>query len=168
MVIIFAGCDCSGKSTCFNKMDKSSGRFEKGVATENLEFAIANLKTDVLFNLFVVYDRHPIIDDIVYSQVFSHKESKLVSKIEDLSALLSHCCVIYFDCDNNIIANRMKERGDEYVTESQIPEIKDEYEKAFKLLKLNPHRVDTSNANPDEVYKQVMEVIEYERRNKEH
>lgn len=163
MVVILEGCDCAGKSTCFDMMDKSSGRFEKGVAGADMEFARANLEMDLLLDLYVVHDRHPLIDDLVYSQVFTHEQSKYIDRLDEISKLINQCLIIYFECDDNVIAQRMAARGDDYVTKSQIPEIKSEYERVFELLKVNPMRVDTTNADPETVFNKVMEVINHEK-----
>lgn len=159
MVVILVGCDCTGKSTCVDSMDKSIGKFCKGSANVDLTMAIMNLESDLIKQGLVIHDRIPLIDDIVYSQVFSHRPSRLMNRVIEISELLEKCIVIYFDCDNEEIARRMRERGDHYVEENQIPEIKEEYEKTFEILGINPIRIDTTHKTPEVVYDEVMEVI---------
>lgn len=159
MVVIFAGCDCAGKSTCFNLIDKSIWTKKKGVASSNLSADIETLKSEVESGSYVMYDRNPVLDDFVYSQIFSHKDSELMDKIPEVSDLLRKCIIIYFDCDDGEIIRRMRKRGDEYVEESQIPEIKAEYEKVFKLLNIEPNRISTTYRDPYDVAEDVEDII---------
>lgn len=158
MIIVFAGCDCSGKSTCVNMMDKSQWVIKKGVANSDLKKVISSLD----FKKDIIYDRIPLIDDFVYSRVFSGKESDFIKSKDEIIGLLKKCTVIYFDCADDVLIQRMKSRGDKYITPDQIPQIKSEYEKTFELLNVNPTRIDTTHASKIEVLNKVIEVIENE------
>lgn len=159
MVVIFAGCDCAGKSTCFNLIDKSIWTKKKGVASANLKADIETLRSEVESGSYVMYDRNPVLDDFVYSQIFSHKDSELMDRIPEVSDLLRKCIIIYFDCDDGEIIRRMRKRGDEYVEESQISEIKAEYEKVFNLLNIEPSRISTTYRDPYDVAEDVEDII---------
>lgn len=159
MIIIFAGCDCTGKSTCFNLMNKSSYAAYKGSANSDPKGALFRLKYDLMLNIRAIHDRIPLIDDFVYSQIFSGKPSELMSEVNEIKRVLKKCLVFYFDCDNQIIAKRMEERGDDYISASQIPEIKIAYKKTFNLLDIKPVVIDTTHLSPEEVKEKVEEVI---------
>lgn len=163
MIIIFAGCDCTGKSTYANMIDKSIWTLKKGSVNSDLKATIETLKEDLLFRRDVIHDRIPIIDDFVYSQIFSQRPSTLMPQVHEISVLLNYCVVIYFDCNNGEIVRRMRKRGDDYITEDQIPLIKSEYEKTFELLNVTPYRIDTTYSDPEEVLDEIMEVITSEK-----
>lgn len=165
MIVIFAGCDCTGKSTYASMMDKSIWQLRKGSANSDPGAAITILKSDMIEYDNVLYDRIPLIDDIVYSQVFSKKDSVLVSHKDQIHNLLSQCCVIYFICENQVILDRLRKRGDEYITDDQIPEIKNEYRKTFELLDIHPHIIDTTYGSEEKIFKEIMEVINNESKN---
>lgn len=162
MVVIFAGCDCTGKSTYASMMDKGIWKIKKGTVNNDLRAAIDELETSIKNNDNILYDRIPLIDDIVYSRVFSKKDSVLIEEKDRIHNLLSHCCIIYFMCDTYIIKERLRKRGDKYIIESQIPEIKKGYRKAFSLLDIHPHTVDTTRSRKETILKHIMGVIKNE------
>lgn len=167
MVVIFVGCDCAGKSTCFEQMDKESGTFIKGQPTDNMKKQIQYMQELANGKERVVFDRVPIIDDIVYKPVFAKKDSELLhpdhyDDLRAVKAILNKCCVIYFECSTQILAERLNSRGDELVTVDQLEEIKNNYRSAFAVLNLTPYSVDTGKMTPEEVYTHVKGIIEYE------
>lgn len=162
MIVIFAGCDCTGKSTYASMMDKYVWALKKGSANDDLKNTIETLEEDLLFGRNIIHDRIPIIDDFVYSQIFSQKPSILMPRVSEISELLNRCVVIYFDCNDGEIIRRLRKRGDDYITEDQIPLIKSEYEKTFELLNVTPHRINTTYADPEKIIEEITEVIENE------
>lgn len=159
MIVIFAGCDCAGKSTYASMMDKSIWEIKKGTANSDPVAAIDMLREELKNNENILHDRIPLIDDIVYSQVFSKKDSILVSRKDEIHDLLKQCCIIYFTCETYVIKDRLKKRGDNYITEDQIPQIKREYRKAFNFLDIHPYVIDTTTSRKEKVFKKIMEVI---------
>ena len=164
MIVIFVGCDCTGKSTYANMMDKSLWEFKKGSANSDALAAITELEHELSENKNVLYDRIPLIDDIVYSQVFSKKDSVLIPLKDKIRDLLSQCCIFYFICETHAIYTRLNERGDEYINADQVDDIKSEYRKAFELLNIHPHIMDTTLRREDKVFGDIMEVINNETR----
>lgn len=165
MVIILVGCDCTGKSTCFDQMNNGTGQFIKGQPTDDMKKQVEYMRELVDSNEKIVFDRVPIIDDIVYKPVFAKKDSDLLHNedmLNDVRQILKKCCVLYFTCDTEIIAERLNSRGDELVTVDQLDEIKRNYKEAFQILDMTPYSVDTGDKTPEEVYKYVEGIIDYE------
>lgn len=160
MIIVFAGCDCAGKSTCTGMFDKQQWRVEKGSANSDFRKAIKMLKQELKSGENVIHDRIPLIDDFVYTRVFANRESPYISYKDEVSELLKKCIIIYFDCDNDVIAARMRSRGDEYITPDQIPIIKHEYKNTFNLLGIKPYTVNTTVRRSEKIFQEVTEVIE--------
>ena len=105
--------------------------------------------------------------DIVYKPVFAKKDSELLhpdpyDDLEAVKSILHRCCVIYFECSTQILAERLNSRGDELVTVDQLEEIKNNYRSTFAILNLTPYSVDTGKMTPEEVYTHVKGIIEYE------
>lgn len=159
MVIIFVGCDCTGKSTCFNMLNKPGYEKRKGSADSDPMKALEELKRDLAENKNVIHDRIPVIDDFVYSRIFSKKPSVLDSHRDEISNLLNQCLIFYFTCDYHEILDRLADRGDEYITRDTIPIIKYEYIATIKSLGILPDTIDTSDKTPIEVLNEVLEVI---------
>lgn len=162
MIIVFAGCDCAGKSTCISMFDKHRWEVKKGVANSDFRDSLEVLKEEIEQGLNVIHDRIPLIDDFVYTPIFAKRESMYVSCKDEVSDLLKKCVVIYLDCDNRVLSERMKARGDEYITPDQIPEIKSRYENVLQKLGVSPHKIDTTMKNPEEVFAEIMGVINNE------
>lgn len=156
MIIIFVGCDCTGKSTCAERI---GWRVEKGTVNSDFRTTVKMLKQEIKSGEDVIHDRIPLIDDFVYTKVFANRDSSYISCKGEVSELLKKCVVVYFNCDNTVLAARMNARGDKYITLDQIPVIKREYKRAFDTLNITPFIIDTTNKNEQEIFEDVKEII---------
>jgi len=160
MIVALIGCDCSGKSTCFNKMNKSLGTFIKGrqidkIGAQYLRDIEGMADSDDLY----IFDRIPIIDDFVYSPVFARKQSDLILDLQHVKRVAEKCIFIYFKCSVETLKSRMISRGDEYVKPEQIDEIIRSYNITFDILNIEPEIISTEENNEDQVVEKVMEVL---------
>lgn len=161
MIVILAGCDCSGKSTCFNKIDKSLGTFIKGVQMERFDTQfLSDLKQRAESDHLYIYDRSPIIDDFVYKPLFTGNMSDLFWMLDDVKDIIKKCTVLYFTCPQFVLEDRMRRRGDEYVNPKDIETIIKNYAVTFEILGLTPIKIPTDRLNTEQTLKKVMGVIE--------
>ena len=168
MVIILAGCDGTGKSTCFKLLKETiPGNFIKESYTSNVnDKAIRALFTDTKTHDkdLTVYDRATILDDLVYEEVMCNSRSELYTRIgiKKLKMILDKCVIIYFDLDNYVLTERLQQRKDDYVKVSQVNKIKWCYEKVFSEMKLDIKKIDITGLTEKQVYSQVRRIIENE------
>lgn len=160
MIIIFAGCDCSGKSTCAEELSKYRWEVEKGSVNSDFKDSIDMLKRELQEGKNVIHDRIPLIDDFVYTRIFENRDSNYISCKDEVSEILKKCTVIYFTCSNSVLERRMVVRGDKYITLSQIPQIKREYVKTFNMLDITPVIIDTTYIDKQEMINKVRRIIE--------
>lgn len=158
MIIIFAGCDCTGKSTQTGMFDKNIWEIRKGSANSDFKRSIDTLKSDIKYNKNVIYDRIPLIDDFVYTPVFANRESSYISYKDEASELLDKCVVIYLTCDSDVLVARMRSRGDNYISPDQIPIIKKWYHEIFNMLDLRPVTIDVTNLTEEEVANEIRRI----------
>lgn len=166
MIIALVGCDCSGKSTCFNKIDKSIGTFVKGVQIKGINVQyLSELKQKAESDDLYIFDRIPIMDDFVYSPIFNKGAmSDLFWLLDDVREIAQKCTFIYFKCPVGEITRRMASRGDEYVSIKNIDSILINYAVTFEILKVKPVIVSTYRLNEEQTLEKVMEVIKNENR----
>lgn len=170
MIVILAGCDGTGKSTCFKKLRQSSieANFIKESYTDDgssktiRSLFVASKIND---NDLTIYDRATILDDIVYEQVMANKVSDLLLTVgyENLTQTLNKCIIIYFDLDDVELTNRLTQRGDDYITVHQINKIKKCYKDTFKKLNINYINFNVTGLSEDDVANKVKEIIANEK-----
>lgn len=169
MVVILAGCDGTGKSTCFNKLKKSmDADFIKESYTKNIaeKTARALFTASITSNdRLTIYDRATLLDDLVYDPVMINQESQLIPSlgVDFISETLNKCMIIYFDLDDFVLTERLQQRGDDYIKAHQINKIKHSYDRVFEKLDINRVYLDTTNLSVDEVYRKVKGFIENEK-----
>ena len=168
MVIILAGCDGTGKSTCFKLLkEQMPGNFIKESYTDDVhvkhiraEFLISKLNDKDL----TVYDRATILDDLVYEYVMNNNRSYLYNLlgVPTIKEALRKSLIIYFELDEETLKNRLEIRKDDYIKAYQINKIKRFYEETFKNLNLNIRRLNVTGLSPEQVYNKVRRIIENE------
>lgn len=168
MIYIITGVDCAGKSTCFEAIKnecKAQGKndvvFIKESFTPSIEERVAKVERTLELSRtgkVVVYDRATILDDMVYNPLTEGKESP-IKKLDKAVAGLRECTIIYLDCDNETLKKRLRERGDEYVTENDVVTLKKRYQELFRELDISPCVIDVSCLYPHEVVNEVKKVI---------
>lgn len=171
MVVIFAGPDGSGKSTCFEMLRGDgvlNASFIKGTRVtgrRNKMIRAQFLISKIPENDLVIYDRATLLDDLVYSKIIDHTPSPMLEIMGYEVYNLRDCLIIYFTADDDILAKRLTERGDEYIKVEDIPVIKEGYNSVFDELGLEPVIIDTSHLSEMAVSALVLEeVLAYEER----
>ena len=145
MIYILAGPDGAGKSTVveYLKTVLKDVIFIKESYTSDVSERYDRLrKVKYLLSCGrdIVYDRATILDDFIYEPVVAKKESVLNGT--DAIDVLKQVTIIYFNCDDKTLQERLLERGDDYVTFTDIPNIKAQYEKFFEENDLSIYQVD--------------------------
>lgn len=164
MVIILAGPDCSGKSTVFDKLDKEKYNLIKGTSHDDPRIQMNKLEQLLFSDGITIYDRCPVLDDLVYSPIFEEgKLSELLLTSRLVGTFLRQCVVVYFSCNIPELIDRMMTRGDEYIAEKNIPVIVSNYRVVFRLLGIEPKIVETDKLTPDEVFEVITSIIGGER-----
>lgn len=152
MVVIFEGLDGAGKSTIveylkslpffrFEFIKESYAGPGADVRKQSLKALQERIKSKTVF----VYDRCACIDDFVYEPVMHKQQSPFHSLdlISEVRQALSKCLIIHLDVTPERAAARLAERGDDYITVEQLPEIAAAYECAYKQLAVSPFKIST-------------------------
>lgn len=132
MIIVLEGCDCVGKSTFAEMLSKKTG-YE---VLKGSSFEISGLGEDGMFeHMMSLLDMDNIIIDrfmysnLVYGVLYDYpmmtteQYRKLTIKMRKKSV------VIYLHASKIIIAERMRDRGEDRVDKSEITSILDMYKK---------------------------------------
>lgn len=167
MIYILAGADCTGKSTCFEELRRYLGNqalFIKESCTDSTIEKIARLeraKELAKSERLVIYDRATVLDDFIYNPIFAQAPSVFTTRdIEaEVTEFLRTVKIIYFTCTDTVLADRMFERGDEYVTFSDVTNIKQNYQDFFKKAGIVPYTIDTTTDTCASVAAKVMRIV---------
>ena len=166
MVVILAGCDGTGKSTCFNRLRESiSANFIKESYVSSFEkrrIRALFTSSKITDGDLTIYDRATILDDLVYDPVMTNRESSLITAFGGgvISCLLNRCLIIYLDLDDCELTKRLESRGDDYVSAHQINKIKNSYKTIFERYNICHERVDVTGLSEDDVYNTVKGIID--------
>lgn len=105
----------------------------------------------------VVFDRATLVDDLVYNQVVANKNPDVLPDVAAFA--LNDCTVIYLECDDAVLKERLADRGDEYISVADIPRLKKAYKRLFANCGINPYYIDTTELSPEEVAEQLKGII---------
>ena len=173
MLYIFVGPDGAGKSTCFEalksmqdfrdqhaifiKESHTKDEDDKRMRLERME----RLKV-VSHSVPVFYDRATAIDDLVYKPVIDRAASSL--KGEEVVKALTGTTVIYFKADVDALAERIGERGDDWIVNpTTLAEVMRRYDGFMKDCRVmnacQVYTVDTTTATADETAKKVLDIV---------
>lgn len=140
MVYIFIGPDGSGKTTQAKRFASFKDvLLNKGTASKAMDPAMWIRKIERECENeghTYVYDRIPIIDDLVYSQILFNSPSPFEDYLSFIRVVLSKCTIFFLTAPIQVLAERIKKRGDDFVSENQLPEIVKRYEDVIDLLNL--------------------------------
>lgn len=171
MVTILAGNECTGKSTCFvhlrNIVENSQAvdclLIKEGHTNSELEKIgrVSYIRELVANNQAALFDRATMLDDLVYNPIIDNKQSQLINEQtkEWYVDTLKQCQIIFFECSLDTIKQRLSQRGDEYIGESQLEQIRQGYEAIFEQYGLEPIRINVDGLSEQEVVEKVMEVL---------
>lgn len=155
-VLIFEGCDASGKTTIQDILKEiirhafvvHTSAPTKGNSKEYFYNLLNKLVefSDIL-NQPLFFDRFHI-GELVYGSIFRPEtiDRMVEEKMYQLEAelLKQDARIIYVTASPEVIARRIQERGDWYITTNDVQSILDRYEKALQKSKLPIYRLDTT------------------------
>ena len=166
MVVILAGCDGTGKSTCFDKLRKSiDANFIKESYVKDVDRKVSRVlftASKIIDDDLTIYDRATLLDDLVYDPVMINQKSSLLDTFskEEISGLLRRCLIIYFDVDDFELTKRIESRGDDYINVHQINKIKHSYQEVFDYFQISPIYLDATGLSEDVVFEITKGVIQ--------
>lgn len=166
MLYIMAGVDGTGKSTCFDTLKRYLGNKAVFIkesytpsVTERLDRVrkIAELAES---DKVIIYDRATVLDDLVYEPVLQKKDSVLYETMYHLVGhVLRKAKILYFTCEDIALKGRLEERGDEYVTFSDIGKIREKYDRVFEEFGIHPYVFDTTHEGVTTIAAQVLQIV---------
>lgn len=169
MIIVVEGSDASGKTTLVNKLSEQlnievvhGSSFEQAQCPQ--EQLYAKFLSMIINNKNIILDRY-IYSNLVYASLF--KDFAIISKeqqnkLEQMLRDLHNAKVYYLYADKEIIKQRLKERGDEYVNEDKVESILNKYNEVIENSTLDIKRIDTGKYNSDEIAEQIIDDLREE------
>ena len=170
MLYILTGVDGAGKSTCFEVLKRYLGNkaiFVKESYTPSVEDRIERIYRALNLaesDKVVIYDRASVIDDFVYEPILQKKPSayETVATSEDYDILLEvlrKAKIIHFTCDDEVLKERLEERGDEYISFSDVKAIKKGYAEFFSKNDIEPYVLDTTHSNIITIAAHALQIV---------
>ncbi|MEE4534994.1 AAA family ATPase [Bacillus velezensis] len=162
-MIILEGTDCCYKSTVADKLSKELGY----PVIKGSSFELAKSGNEKLFEHFnkladednVIIDRY-IYSNLVYAKKFKgysilteEQQRTIEKKIRDKAK------VIYLHADPKVIKQRLRDRGDEYITERDIEPVLELYNQVIDEMGLHMNSWDTNEWNSDEIVEDIIHLI---------
>lgn len=162
-MIILEGTDCCYKSTVAEKLSKELGY----PVIKGSSFELAKSGNEKLFEHFnkladednVIIDRY-IYSNLVYAKKFKdysilteEQQRAIEEKIRDKAK------VIYLHADPKVIKQRLRDRGDEYITERDIEPVLELYNQVIDEMGLHMNSWDTNEWNSDEIVEDIIHLI---------
>lgn len=163
MVIICVGPDCAGKTSMIKELvaqnvaQLEQHKVSPPFTEETYDYVIATLE-EQLGNTEkdVVWDRIPVIDDLVYSHTMDERASyyEASGQLKKISALLRRCMIVYIYAESETLIERAKARAgenDKYLGQElsagDLEEIQMEYAGVFSTLDIEAcvYGVDTTH-----------------------
>lgn len=187
MIYILEGVDCSGKSTCFEQLQRMYANKVIGYGNRREVVFIKESKVDgeaaadperlavemekrlqrmvdatVDVAKDYVFDRCSVIDDFVYSPVVDRQPSVMAMLPDSkwkVDAVLKRSVVFHFTASAEVLEQRMQVRGDDNVNVQALGAIEAEYRRFYSTHGVNPIVVDTSQASPVEIAHHVGRAV---------
>ena len=164
MLLIACGCDTTGKTTLVNALAE---RLDYDVV-KGSSFEITGGKNqEELFEAFMeltalentILDRY-IYSNEVYSPLYNdysclNDEQRRFIEREVQGATL----IIYLSAPVEVIKERFRTRGEDYVDEDKIETILHNYEESLNKSNLTILRYDTSQSTTEEIVESIIEYI---------
>lgn len=165
MIIILEGNECNFKTTVANRL---SEEFNYPVV-KGSSFEQAKCTSDELFVNFarllfdhdnVVFDRY-IYSNLVYADIFKDyailsQEDKV--RIEEMLSKREHI-VIYLYANTDTLKSRIKERGDDYINESDLDRLNKKYTSVIGESKCNILGFNTDVYDSDYIVKDILSYV---------
>ena len=179
VTIIVEGVDCSGKSYLVQALSKKypglvikltcRPRYDDIRETNHYKQYVYSLLEYLNCNH---HDKTIILDrffssELAYSQVkrgYDAFEDKVYKRMSDVIEKIDPL-FIYCDPGKEVIINRLRVRGDDYINEEDIDALRERYERFFNETKMYKLRIDTSKTAEEmlELIKEELEIYEHTR-----
>jgi thymidylate kinase len=170
MIYVVDGIDCSGKSTLVEELSKKTG-YE---VVKGSSFEIASLGADYMhlhmMNLLkeddIIVDRY-FFSNYVYARTHEYplmSDEQFDSLYTKLIEVEKNVCLIYLYADENVIAERISVRGDDYIDKSYIADILRLYGEVlnrYRIPEQRTIRLDTGKIELDEMSNVATTIINY-------
>lgn len=160
MLYILEGNECCFKTTVADKLSKEL----QLPVVKGSSFELAECSNLELFKHFesiglkdnLIIDRY-IYSNLTYASLYD--DFAIITKrqkeyIENL--IMSNVKVIYLFAEDQVLKDRMKVRGDEYVDESMLSTINTKFNQVIRESRLSPTWYDTNEWTSDEIVKDLI------------
>ncbi|AQS44187.1 AAA family ATPase [Bacillus velezensis] len=162
-MIILEGTDCCYKSTVAEKLSKELGY----PVIKGSSFELAKSGNEKLFEHFnkLADEDNVIIDRYIYSNLAYAKKFKDYSILTEEQQraieekIRDKAKVIYLHADPKVIKQRLRDRGDEYITERDIEPVLELYNQVIDEMGLHMNSWDTNEWNSDEIVEDIIHLI---------
>lgn len=159
MIIVCVGPDCAGKSSMIDALVEREGYepFKMSPPFSELDLlkALDVLEGQLAIEDNIVWDRIPLLDDIIYSRAMEGRPSfyEVNGLMPRITRALKKCLIVYIEADTNVLLLRaqMREGGeDKYLdtklTKKALERIRDTYILTFAEYDLldNVEKMDTT------------------------
>lgn len=172
MIFVCIGPDCAGKSSM---VKNAAAHFKMDI--KNFSYPLTDTtkrrSTENFLDIVeqegnVIYDRLPLIDDKIYSSILDGVPPYREDFTEAELNALGKAHIFYITASKDVLVSRLKERGDEYITEKDLDDILNAYEDKLNELLFKgiyPEIVDTSKLSLSEAKgyfnKRVFETLNF-------
>jgi thymidylate kinase len=159
MLIILEGNECCFKTTIANKLSSTLNI----PVVKGSSFELAKCTNNELFQHFksLVKEDDLIIDRFIYSnQVYASLYDDFAILTDDqrreIELLIKEKATVYYlHADDNVIKERLRVRGDEYVNEDMIEKISNLYPSSIIEATIKTVSYDTEHWSSDEIVREI-------------
>ncbi len=164
MLIILEGNECCFKTTVAEKLSKKLNI----PVVKGSTFEFSRCTNEELFDRFkslaeldnVIIDRF-IYSNRVYASLYEDFAILNKEQREHIEGLIKHKATLYYlFADDEVIENRIKQRGDEYVVPEMVSKINDTYSDTIMEAGISTVAFDTNDWSSDEIVTEL--TYEYE------
>lgn len=169
MIIILEGNECNFKTTIAEKLSKSLQLpVVKGSSFENAKCSNLELYkhfTNLALMDDVIIDRS-WISNRVYATLYQDYAILTEEQREDIERRVNgKAILVYLYATEDVLTERIRKRGDEYVDEKMLGKINHTYEEAMEGTRLHTLHFDTGKESSDDIanlvstiYRKVKEI----------
>lgn len=163
MLIFLEGNECVYKSTVAEKLSKRFGcAVKKGSSFEMSKCSNEELYqkfATMIFDTNVIYDRY-ILSNRVYTNIYEGFTRLTDGQFYELLNFTNkRGKIVYLYAQDEVVKERLRLRGDEYVDESKISTIAREYNNVLREVHVPILKVDTSYRTSDEVVEEICKQL---------
>jgi thymidylate kinase len=167
MLIIISGCDRSGKTSIANKFIEETNyqytHFSSPKDKEDGKHQYFNFVASINPNENYLCDRF-YEGEFVYAPIYRGYQLDYAKPLEDTLLYKTNAMYIYVKADLDVIKERIKEVGEEYVKDEDLEKVIDNYEKFITHCGLPYLILENNNMDKDKFEKTInlkVKEIEY-------